>query len=235
MGRIILLIVFAILLLILILLFSPVKIFVSSFEGDTKVGFRYLFFKFKRKNTQESETDSGQHSEGEEKAREVSRKSLRKSKDDKKEKKPKKESTEKNSGEKTGIMPRSAGEAISLIKDLYEPGKKSLKIIFIGIKIRDLVIDFTISDQDAYDCAIKFGKTNIVVYNALGFLNCIFSIKKKSINIKCRFNEPESVYNYSFTVKFRPACAIHAAAGLIFAFLVNNIKKRKRLKADNAA
>lgn len=235
MGRIILLIVFAILLIILILLFSPVKIFVSSFDGDTKVTFRYLFFKFEKKNIQESETDSSQHSEIEENSCEENKKSPRKSKPLKKEKKPKKESEEKDSGEKTGIIPKSAGEAISLIKDLYEPGKKSLKIIFLGIGIRDLVIDFTISDQDAYDCAIKFGKTNIVVYNTLGFLSCIFSIKKKSINIKCRFNEPESVYNYSFTVKFRPACAIHAAVGLIFAFLVNNIKKRKRVKADNTA
>ena len=230
MGRIILLIVLAILLIILILLFSPVKIFVSSFEGDTKVSFRYLFLKFKKKNIQEPETDSIQHSESNENPREEIRKPHRKSKALKKEKK-----SEKEPAEKTGIIPKSAGDVISLIKDMYKPGKKSLKIIFLGIGIRDLVIDFTISDQDAYDCAIKFGKTNIIVYNALGFLSCIFSIKKKSINIKCRFNEPESVYNYSFTVKFRPACAIHAAAGLIFAFLVNNIKKRKREKADNAA
>ena len=45
-------------------------------------------------------------------------------------------------------------------------------------------MDFIISDLDAYDCALKFGKTNIAVYNIIAYLNCFIKLKKKSIDIE---------------------------------------------------
>ena len=90
-------------------------------------------------------------------------------------------------------------------------------------------MDFIISDLDAYDCALKFGKTNIAVYNIIAYLNCFIKLKKKSIDIKCIYNQPECSYNLSFMIKISPAAGISAMIVFIFTFLVNN----KSIKNQN--
>ena len=75
-------------------------------------------------------------------------------------------------------------------------------------QIYDICADIDISDSDACNCAIKYGKINIIAYNILSFMSCFFRLKKKHININCVYNQPESVYNFSFIVKFTPSSGI---------------------------
>ena len=128
-------------------------------------------------------------------------------------------------------MPEKTEDRIEFITSLAESGGKVLRFGLRRICIYNIVVDFIIPDLDAYDCAIKFGKTNIVVYNLLSYLNCFVKLKKKSIDIKCVYNQPECVYRFGFIAKVSPAAGIFSAVIFIFTFLVNN-KKKENIKTQ---
>ena len=56
-------------------------------------------------------------------------------------------------------------------------------------------------------------------------------MKKKSIDIKCVYNQPECVYRFGFIAKVSPAAGIFSAVIFIFTFLVNN-KKKENIKTQ---
>lgn len=205
----------AILLIIVLLLISPLKIYVNYDNEKADIYFKYLFFKRKYKS----------NSVNEKKSRKVNKK--------KSDKKKNSENAKKNekSGKKKKIMPEKTEDRIEFIASLAESGGKALRFGLRRICIYNIVVDFIISDLDAYDCAIKFGKTNIVVYNLLSYLNCFVKLKKKSIDIKCVYNQPECVYRFNFIAKISPAAGIFSAIIFIFTFLVNN-KKKENIKTQ---
>ncbi len=194
-----------ILLLLLIVLFSPFRLYVQYKDKKPYLQFRYLFFK---------KTLVG----GKPKASTPAKKKAPSQKG-KKEEKPEKK--------KSGLMPESLSGKIELAKGLIKAGGKALRRLIRRIKIKELYIDIDVSDEDAYECALKFGKTNIIVYNAVTLLSQFVRIRKKSIAVKCIYNRPESVYNISCTVFITPAALICIALALAFAFLAIIIKSKK--------
>jgi hypothetical protein len=58
-------------------------------------------------------------------------------------------------------------------------------------------------------------------------------VSKKSIAILCRFNEKDSIYNFSFNVKLKLGTAIVSVLGMILTFFVNNIRSEKEEKNQN--
>ena len=204
-----LIIIGVILLLLLIVLFSPFRLYVQYKDKKPYLQFRYLFFK---------KTLVG----GKPKASTPAKKkapSQKGKKEKKKEEKPEKK--------KSGLMPESLSGKIELAKGLIKAGGKALRRLIRRIKIKELYIDIDVSDEDAYECALKFGKTNIIVYNAVTLLSQFVRIRKKSIAVKCIYNRPESVYNISCTVCITPAALICIALALAFAFLAIIIKSKK--------
>lgn len=197
-----------ILLLILILMFSPVRIFFDYRNGKCKVVLKYLFFKRilneKKKKTVKSQNNGS---------------------DEKKEDKS-------STGRLKKLIPDDTEGKIGFVMNLLNSGGKAVRHFTRRICIKDIYIDFVISDLDAYECALKFGKTNIAVYNILAYLGCFLKLKKKSISIKCVYNQPESVYNMSFTVKCPPAAGISVLIVFIFTFLVNNKNIRKQKQCE---
>lgn len=177
---------------ILAILLFPVKLYVEYTDGKPKILLRYLFF---RKNLSD-----------------------RKAKKTEKKTSSGKKTQEKSDKEKKGgLIPSDTKGRIEFFKSVLKAGGKALKRFTKRIKIKDVMIDFVISDEDAYECAIKFGKTNIIVYNALSYLGSFVRIKKKSINIRCVYNMPQSVYNMKFCVCITPLGAL----GIIIAFIAS--------------
>ena len=120
-------------------------------------------------------------------------------------------------------------EKTEFVLNILKSTGKTFKHITKHICVKNIDLDFIISDLDAYDCALKFGKINIAVYNIIAYLNCFIKLKKKSIDIKCIYNQPECSYNLSFMIKISPAAGISAMIVFIFTFLVNN----KSIKNQN--
>lgn len=196
-----------ILLILLIAFFSPVKITVEYLNNKPKIILKYLFI---RKNLSDF--------------RKPDNKTDKKiTKSDEKEKKSKKSSRKKK------IIPDDFSGKIAFFKNLAIAGGKALRRITWFIKIKDIYIDFTVSDLDAYECALKFGKTNIIVYNILSYLGYFIKLKKKSINIRCVYNQPDCIYNLKFKVCLTPIAAIAALIAFFVTFLVNNKKAERSL------
>lgn len=197
-----------ILLILIILLFSPVKVYVKYFEDEPEVILKYLFLKFvlvggKAKKKPEKSKDKT-------KAKKVS--------DEKKDEATKKKKT---------FLPESTSGKIDLIKNILKESGKLFKRLTKHIKFKDIYIDIQISDLDACECAVKFGKANIVVYNLLVFLGNFVKLKKKKIGIKCVYNQPESVYNISFNVRISLGAIICIAVAFIFKILIIFYKERQ--------
>ncbi len=193
-----------ILLILLIFLFSPVRIVVEYLGGKPEIIFKYLFFKINLTRRTKSAKDKKKKPEQAEKET----------------------STEKKS-KKSKFIPEDIPGKIQFFKNLASAGGKAFRKITRHMKIKDIYINFIISDEDAYECALKFGKANIVVYNSLSYLGSFIRLKKKSINIQCIYNKPDCVYDIKFKLCITPAAAIGIFIAFIFTFLVNNKKAVK--------
>lgn len=223
----------AVILLLVILLHSPFRIYVSCRENRFSVYMKYLFFrrdilpKPEKKSAAEEtlKTSKDKPEESTAQAGEQPEESQTGTKAEKKKKKDKK-----------SIFPEEKDERIAFIINILKSSGKALKHFTKRIVIKNVRADIDISDLDACDCAVNFGKTNIAVYNILSFASCFFKVKKDYISINCVYNKPESIYNFSFTVKFTPSAGILSVIAFIFTFLVNNIKaKRQSQKVQTQA
>ncbi len=201
------LIILSIILLILaILIFSPVKVYVKYFDKKPEIILKYLFFK--------------KILVGEGK-----KKKLQKKKADKKTEKKEEKSEEKP---KKKLLPETTSGKIDFIKNILNTSGHAFKRLTKHIKIKGIYIDIKISDLDACECALKFGKTNILVYNTLSYLGNFVKLKKKSVNIRCVYNEHDCFYKIGFNIRITPVAAIFIAVAFIFRFLVNNIKTKNK-------
>lgn len=208
-------IILSILLLLVILLCSPFKIYISCQRNKFNIKIRYLFFE---KKLLPYEKDNSEND---------SKKNV-KVKKNKKKKKTRKNNSDIQAKKRGKLIPESKAERLEFIINILKSSRNTLKHFTKRITIYDVCADINISDPDAYECAIKYGKINIIVYNILSFTSCFFRLKKKYININCVYNQPESVYNFSFTVKFTPSSGILSVIAFIFTFLANNKKARKQ-------
>lgn len=197
-------IILIIFIIFMIIFFSPIRLFFSYNNDNINIFLKYFFLKFN-----------------------IYPKNIKKKKQ--KEKNKKNESEIKLKSKKS-FFPEDNKEKIYLILDILKSIKKSGRLILKLIKIKKIFIDYIISDLDAYECALKFGKTNIVVYNALSYLNCFVRLQKKYINIECVYNKSECEYNTSFVVYLTPAAALGAILVFFKAFLVNNKKSKEKVK-----
>lgn len=210
-------IILSILLLFVILLCSPFKIYISCQSNKFNIKIRYLFFEKKLLpyNKDSSENDSKKNVKGEKKKK-------------KRIKKTRKNNSDNQAKKRGKFIPESKAERFEFIINILKSSRNALKHFTKRITIYDVCADINISDPDACECAVKYGKTNIIVYNILSFTSCFFRLKKNYININCVYNQPESVYNFSFTVKFTPSSGILSVIAFIFTFLANNKKARKQ-------
>ncbi len=238
--------------IILILCFCPMTFFVSYIDEKLDYKLKYLMFNIVTSDEKKDKKRKGKHDK---KSNKLSVEKDIDTKDDKIiEDLPKSEDLRPNKyKESKKIKPKKVNkkrslkskiegvksdklellEKLNFIKDIISASKKGLKRIFKGISINDIFIDFIISDEDAYECAMKYGKVNILVYNALGFLSSFFKVRKKGISVLCKFNEKDSIYNFSFRVKLKLGTAIVSVLGMILTYFVNNIKSTQEDKVKN--
>lgn len=199
----------AILLLLVLLFHSPFRIYVVCEENKLTAVVKYLFFKktlYPKPQPKDKPEDKPK-------------------KKKRSEEKDQEENSEKK--KKKSIIPKEKDEKIDFIINVLKASGKLLKCFTKRITIKKLRADIDISDEDACDCAVKFGRANIVVYNIVSLCGIFFKVKKDHININCVYNKPESVFNYSFIVRFTPAAGILSIIAFIFTFLVNNRNKRQ--------
>lgn len=127
------------------------------------------------------------------------------------------------------------GDKIEKLTDMIEKAKiiwgfsqKWLSHIFKHIYFRDLVIDFTVSGEDAYKAAMNYGSVSAVTYGGISALSTLFDTKIKTVDIVCDFNGKKSAFDGEVKITLSPGTALKAALGILFGIL----KNLKRLKGE---
>ena len=130
--------------------------------------------------------------------------------------------------EEKKIEKKPLGEKIESIADLIEKGKiiweasqKGLRRIFTHIYIKNLVIDFTIANEDAYKAAMTYGTVSAAVYNILAVLSSLFTTKIRSVDIVCDFDKKEPVFDGEARISMRVGTILAAAFSILFGILKN--------------
>ena len=151
--------------------------------------------------------------------------------DEKTDSKPEKDEPDSEPDEKEEKSGKSLSEKIDLFLDIWSVGKKPLKKICKGFHFSKLYLDVKVADEDAYKCAMNYGRMCFAVYNGLELLNAIFTVKPEHIDVYAAFGEEKSEYTASFTVKFRLGTAVCAAIAFLWAYYFRihrpKVKKRK--------
>lgn len=151
--------------------------------------------------------------------------------EEKTEKIEKKSKPEKKSGKSSYL--ENLPELWNKIMQIWEIASSPARRLCKGIHLDKIFIDFKISDPDAYNCAIDYGKTCIVVYNTLGILNQMFSLSKKSINVQCVFNEKKSIYDISFSLRFYPITLLFCGISFLWTYYFKIYRKNSGGKNNN--
>lgn len=103
------------------------------------------------------------------------------------------------------------------------------------IKISGINVDFTVADEDAYECALAYGTVNAGVYNILGFLSSYFQTAIDSVNIGLKYNNNNSKYNFSFSLKLKLGTGLGAATGIFLKYLgAGSLFRKRKKKRENS-
>lgn len=131
---------------------------------------------------------------------------------------------------------RSLGDWVELGMGVWESAQRPLLKIFKAFHFQDLYIDFVISDEDAYDCALKYGKYSGMVYNIIGFLSTVFTVRLKTVDIGCGFGLSKSKWDASCRIFFRAGSMVIAGLWFLITYLTrifipSKLRKLKRKKS----
>lgn len=150
--------------------------------------------------------------------------------EDKKPKENKKTNKNKDDKKKLKDKFNKYKEKWEKIKPYVPLGKKVVKKLLKAIKIRQLFVYLVVSDEDAYECAMKYGKISAGVYNALALMKNFFTVSIKHIAVDCKFNSNENDYNLSCKIKVLPSTIILIALFTLASYIHTNVKLRHNKK-----
>ena len=131
---------------------------------------------------------------------------------------------------------KTLSDKIEFIVDIWESAQRPLLKIFKGFRLKDLYIDFVIADEDAYDCAMKYGKYSTLVYNCIAFFSEIFTVRLKTIDVRPQFGVSKGRWDAAGKLYFRLGTVVIAGAWFLITyffktFLPNKLRKRKMKKS----
>lgn len=124
------------------------------------------------------------------------------------------------------------GAKIDKLIKIWESAKKPFCHIFKGFRFSGLYIDFIIANEDAYKCALNYGKISAALYRGLALMSRIFTVKFKTVDIQPGFGLSKGRWDVSARLRFRLGTFVIAglwflAAYLFRIFIPEKLKKRK--------
>ena len=145
---------------------------------------------------------------------------------------------EKKKKKKKDEDKKSVSDKIEFIVGIWESAQRPLLKIFKGFKLKDLYIDFVIADEDAYDCAMKYGKYSALVYNGIAFFSQLFTVRLKTIDVQPQFGVSKGRWDAAGKLSFRLGTVVIAGAWFLMTYIFRTFipgKLRKRKLKKSAA
>ncbi|MDD7516123.1 hypothetical protein [Ruminococcus flavefaciens] len=129
-------------------------------------------------------------------------------------------------------------DKIEFIVGIWESAQRPMLKIFKGFKLRDLYIDFVIADEDAYDCALKYGKFSTLIYNGIAFFSQLFTVRLKTIDVQPAFGVSKGRWDAAGKLYFRLGTMVIAGVWFLITYIFRTFipeKLRKRKMKKSAA
>lgn len=137
-----------------------------------------------------------------------------------------------------GEEKKSIGQKLEKLGNIWLAAKNPASMIFKGFKFRNFYIDFIIANEDAYKCALSYGRYSTLIYCGLAQLSRLFTIRFKTVDIQPGFGLDKGRWDSSFSVRFRLGTAVIAGIWFIAVYLFRVIipgKLKKRKEKRTAA
>lgn len=105
-------------------------------------------------------------------------------------------------------------EKIEMLLDMLRSADRPLIHMCKGFRFSRIYIDFMIADEDAYKCALNYGRISGAVYNFLGWLSTVCTTGFETVDIFPDFKAKESRWDISLKFSFKFVTPI--VAGIYF-------------------
>lgn len=139
-------------------------------------------------------------------------------------------SKESDKGEKEH---KSLKERWEEIKPYFPVAKKSLQKLLKMIRLYDLELYLTVGGDDAHRAGMNFARANQAFYPALALLCTAFSVKISKTEINCDYNANTFNVSGGVVVMIRPSAVIALAVYLGINYLKIIIRNRKIQKINS--
>ena len=153
------------------------------------------------------------------------KKAAKQQKEKRKEQKPDKE--EGGRGGIGGLV-----DKFNYYKPLFPMGWKYFKKLLKAIRIYDTELLLVTAKQDAYESAMFYGKLQAALNNALALICGIFTVRLKSVGVKCEFNDDKLDYYAGCKVRLRPSTVIAIAVCVLINYFLFRFKKKREAKKN---
>lgn len=130
---------------------------------------------------------------------------------------------------------KSLSDKVEFLVGVWESAQRPMLKIFKGFKLKDFYIDFLIADEDACDCALKYGKYSTLIFSGIAFFSQLITVRLKTIDVRPAFGLSKGRWDTSGKVSFRLGTAVIAGTWFLLTyffrtFLPDRLRKRKMKK-----
>ncbi|MBQ9079011.1 MAG: hypothetical protein IJY29_05515 [Ruminococcus sp.] len=132
---------------------------------------------------------------------------------------------------------KSLDELVDMLVDIWGSAKNPLCLIFKAFKFSDLYIDFVIANEDAYKCALNYGRLSAVTYRGIAQMSRIFTVKLKTVDIQPAFGMKKGRYDAALKLHFRAGTFVIAGLWFLITFIFRVFipGKIRKIKAKKSA
>ncbi|MBQ8180391.1 MAG: hypothetical protein IJ010_00215, partial [Ruminococcus sp.] len=132
---------------------------------------------------------------------------------------------------------KSLDELVDMLLDIWGSAKNPLCLIFKAFKFTDLYIDFVIANEDAYKCALNYGRLSAITYRGIAQMSRIFTVKLKTVDIQPAFGVKKGRYDAAFKLRFRAGTFVIAGLWFLITFIFRVFipGKIRKIKAKKSA
>ena len=131
---------------------------------------------------------------------------------------------------------KSLSDKVEFLVGIWESAQRPMLKIFKGFKLKDFYIDFIIADEDAYDCALKYGRYSTLIFNGIAFFSQLFTVRLKTIDVRPQFGVSKGRWDTSGKFSFRLGTVVIAGVWFLLTyafrtFIPEKLRKRKMKKS----
>lgn len=129
----------------------------------------------------------------------------------------------------------SVKEIYNKIKPYFPMGWKYFKKLLKTIRITDVKIEVNVGREDAHEAAVYYGAVQGALFNTLGHICNMFSVKIKKANVNCIFIKNTINGTAECYIKIRPSAMIAIAfcVGINFLFVFLKQRRQNKNKSEN--